>query len=80
LALTRGMWLAATGAAQAGELAELGLDAILIIDEPGIAAAGLLVNETAVWDPPRAYNVRARPKSCTCSRPAAQPMRCSPRS
>jgi hypothetical protein len=48
------MWLAATVATQTAELAELGLDAILIIDEPGIAAAGLRVNETAVWDPLRA--------------------------
>jgi len=46
-------WLAATVAKQAAELAELGFDAILVIDEPGIAAAGLRPTETAVWDPLR---------------------------
>jgi hypothetical protein len=48
------MWLAATVARQAADLAELGFDAILVIDEPGIAAAGLHARETAVWDPLRA--------------------------
>lgn len=47
-------WLAATAASQAAGLAELGFDAILVIDEPGIAAAGLHPPETAVWDPLRA--------------------------
>jgi hypothetical protein len=47
-------WLAATVARQAADLAELGFDAILVIDEPGIAAAGLHPGETAVWDPLRA--------------------------
>jgi hypothetical protein len=47
-------WLAATVASQALELAELGFDAILVIDEPGIAPAGLLPAEIAVWDPLRA--------------------------
>ena len=47
-------WLAATVSRQAADLAELGLDAILVIDEPGIAAAGLRLTETAVWDPLRA--------------------------
>jgi hypothetical protein len=48
------MWLAATGTRQEAELGELGLDAILIIDEPGIAAAGLRGTDAAVWDPLRA--------------------------
>jgi hypothetical protein len=48
------LWLAATVARQAADLAELGFDAILVIDEPGIAAAGLRPRETAVWDPLRA--------------------------
>lgn len=47
-------WLAATVATQTAELAELGFDAILMIDEPGLAAAGLRNIETAVWDPLRA--------------------------
>lgn len=47
-------WLAATVAGQAIELAELGFDPILVIDEPGIAAAGLRATEIAVWDPLRA--------------------------
>jgi hypothetical protein len=47
-------WLAATVAEQAAELAALGLDAILVVDEPGIAAAGLELAETAVWDSLRA--------------------------
>jgi hypothetical protein len=47
-------WLAATVAGQAVELAELGFDAILVVDEPGIAAAELRPPETAVWDPLRA--------------------------
>jgi hypothetical protein len=46
-------WLAATVAGQAVELAELGFDAILVIDEPGVAAAGLRPTEIAVWDPLR---------------------------
>lgn len=48
------MWLAATVTTQATELGELGLDAILIIDEPGIAAAEVRVTDAAVWDPLRA--------------------------
>jgi hypothetical protein len=51
-------WLAATVAGQASELAELGFDAILVIDEPGIAAAGLRPTEVAVWD--RAHPRRRR--------------------
>jgi hypothetical protein len=47
-------WLAATVARQAADLAELGFDAVLVIDEPGIAAAGLRRTETAVWDSLRA--------------------------
>jgi hypothetical protein len=47
-------WLAATVAGQALELAELGFDTILVIDEPGLAAAGLRATEIAVWDPLRA--------------------------
>jgi hypothetical protein len=48
------VWLAATVATQAAELGQLGLDVILIIDEPGIAAAGLRVTDVGVWDPLRA--------------------------
>lgn len=47
-------WLAATVTGQVAALAELGFDAILVIDEPGIAAAGLRPSEIAVWDPLRA--------------------------
>jgi hypothetical protein len=47
-------WLAATVARQSADLAELGFDAILVIDEPGIAAAELHPRQTAVWDPLRA--------------------------
>jgi hypothetical protein len=47
-------WLAATVASQAADLDDVGCDAILVIDEPGIAAAGLHPRQTAVWDPLRA--------------------------
>jgi hypothetical protein len=47
-------WLAATVASQAADLDEPGCDAVLVIDEPGIAAAGLHPRQTAVWDPLRA--------------------------
>lgn len=47
-------WLGATVAGQAVELAKLGFGAILVVDEPGIATAGLRPTDIAVWDPLRA--------------------------
>ncbi len=43
-------WLAATVAEQVAGLAELGFDAVLVIDEPGVAAAGLGAADIGVWD------------------------------
>jgi hypothetical protein len=47
-------WLAAAASAQVAALAGLGLDALLIIDEPGLAYAGLSDGASSVWDPLRA--------------------------
>jgi hypothetical protein len=49
-------WLAASAAAQVRELAELRLDVLLMVDEPGIAGAGLSADHVAVWDPLRAVS------------------------
>jgi hypothetical protein len=46
-------WLAASAADQATALAELGLDVVLIVDEPGLAAAALATDDARVWDPLR---------------------------
>ena len=50
------VWLAAAAAEQVERLDALGLDALLVADEPGLAAAGLS-GDMALWDPLR--NVRA---------------------
>ena len=46
-------WLAASAAGQTDALAELGFDVVLIIDEPGVATAGLVPGDVSVWDPLR---------------------------
>jgi ketosteroid isomerase-like protein len=53
LAAEIAVWLAAAAAGQVRELAGLGLDTLLIVDEPGLAAAGLRQPHTAIWDPLR---------------------------
>jgi hypothetical protein len=47
-------WLAASAGAQVRELGQLGLEVLLMVDEPGVAGAGLSVDDVAVWDPLRA--------------------------
>lgn len=47
-------WLGASAAAQARTLAGLGLATLLLVDEPGLAGAGLAASAAAVWDPLRA--------------------------
>jgi hypothetical protein len=46
-------WLAASAAAQVRELDRLGLDTLLVVDEPGLASAGLGAEHATVWDPLR---------------------------
>jgi hypothetical protein len=48
------VWLGATAAEQVAALRALGLDTVLVVDEPGLAAAGLAADQVAVWDPLRA--------------------------
>jgi hypothetical protein len=45
------MWLGANVTGQIAGLNDIGLDVLLIVDEPGLAAAG--VSDTRVWDPLR---------------------------
>jgi hypothetical protein len=45
------VWLAANVAGQIAGLHEIGIDVLLIVDEPGLAASG--VEDTRVWDPLR---------------------------
>jgi hypothetical protein len=47
-------WLAANSAGQVRRLAGLGLDALVVVDEPGLARAGLSRTDGALWDPLRA--------------------------
>jgi hypothetical protein len=46
-------WLGASAAAQATALGELGLDVLLIVDEPGLAQTGLAPAAAQLWDPLR---------------------------
>jgi hypothetical protein len=52
-------WVAAAAAGQIERLAALGLDAVLIADEPGLAAAGLSGADVGVWEPLRAAGAAA---------------------
>jgi hypothetical protein len=47
-------WLAANVAEQARGLNDLGLDVVLVVDEPGLAQAGLAPSDAGAWDPLRA--------------------------
>jgi hypothetical protein len=47
-------WLAANTAGQVRRLAQVGLDALVVVDEPGLARAGLSRADAALWDPLRA--------------------------
>jgi hypothetical protein len=47
-------WLAANTAGQVRRLAQIGLDALVVVDEPGLARAGLSPADAALWDPLRA--------------------------
>jgi hypothetical protein len=47
-------WLAANTAGQVGRLAQAGVDVVLVVDEPGLAHAGLTGASRRLWDPLRA--------------------------
>jgi len=47
-------WLAANAAGQVSRLAAAGIDALVVVDEPGLAHAGLSGADTAIWEPLRA--------------------------
>ena len=47
-------WLAANAAGQVRRLAQIGLDVLVVVDEPGLALAGLSRADTPLWDPLRA--------------------------
>jgi hypothetical protein len=56
LATDIALWLAANAAGQVRALAERGIDALLLVDEPGLASAGLDPghdDDVHVWDPLR---------------------------
>jgi hypothetical protein len=46
-------WLAANTAGQVRRLAQVGLDALVVVDEPGLAMAGLSRADAPLWDPLR---------------------------
>jgi len=46
-------WLAANIREQADALADLGVDALVVVDEPGVADAGMTREDVTVWDPLR---------------------------
>ncbi|MGH2969571.1 MAG: hypothetical protein ACRDK0_10975 [Solirubrobacteraceae bacterium] len=45
------VWLAANAAGQVSRLAEVGIDALVVVDEPGLAHAGVSAVEAELWDP-----------------------------
>lgn len=47
-------WLAANTAGQVSRLAQAGVEAVLVVDEPGLAHAGLTGASRTLWDPLRA--------------------------
>jgi hypothetical protein len=47
-------WLAANTAGQVRRLAQVELDALVVVDEPGLATAGLSRADAPLWDPLRA--------------------------
>ncbi len=50
------VWLAANAAGQVRRLAEVGIDALVVVDEPGLAHAGVSAVETELWDPLRSVS------------------------
>lgn len=50
------VWLAANAAGQVRRLAEVGIDALVVVDEPGLAQAGVSAVETELWDPLRSVS------------------------
>jgi len=47
-------WLAANTAGQVRRLAQIGLDALVVVDEPGLARAGVTAADIPLWDALRA--------------------------
>ena len=54
LAMDVAAWLAANTADQVRRLAPIGLDPLVVVDEPGLATAGLNRADAQLWDPLRA--------------------------
>ena len=54
LAMDVAAWLAANTADQVRRLAQIGLDPLVVVDEPGLATAGLNRADAQLWDPLRA--------------------------
>jgi hypothetical protein len=50
------VWLAANTAGQIRRLAEIGVDALVIVDEPGLAHAGISTADSQLWDPLRSVS------------------------
>ncbi|MBA3261579.1 MAG: hypothetical protein H0T69_03715 [Thermoleophilaceae bacterium] len=50
------VWLVANAAGQVSRLAEVGVDALVVVDEPGLAQAGVSAVETELWDPLRSVS------------------------
>ena len=59
LAEQAAVWLGAAVAEQIARLGDLGLDTLLVTDEPGLAAAGLSGADVDVWEPLRAAGAAA---------------------
>lgn len=53
LAAQIAVWLGASAGEQAAALDDLGLTVLLVVDEPGLAGAGLSGSDAQVWDPLR---------------------------
>jgi hypothetical protein len=47
------VWLAANTVDQVRQLNGIGIDAVLVVDEPGLAQAGIARDDTELWDPLR---------------------------
>lgn len=53
LARDLAVWLAANTADQVRRLSDTGIDALVVVDEPGLAQAGIATTEANLWDPLR---------------------------
>jgi hypothetical protein len=58
------LWLAANTAGQVRRLAEIGVDALVVVDEPGLAHAGISTTDAQLWDPLRSVSPTWRMHIC----------------